>query len=380
MDCDLDGFTTVKKRRHSKSSSVSSVSSVTSSASHTMKLRKEEDEARQLSRKANNTYCLSLRFQTVPNVILVAKGLRSLKLDGNVELARINANNFKISVSNPHAMNKLLTTPINVPVDWSSLGNFTMDLFKNFKTSTSTTSYTFVIKNVDMALTDDDIKSELLQNGYPITGVKRITSAMTSKLTSIVRVFTKSDSFMQDCINNGMSFFLIRHYCEQSNSFSIQCAKCLQLGHARQDCRASLACHKCGGPHLANSCVIEGRHCFLCGGNHSSTAAECPKKISYRQKRMEKVSTEGMAQPNAWKNGPPKLEPVIKPCVKEFVNARKPVSDAFCKHGCIAANFPEILKMLIDAVLNACKTAFVEDTTTTQGFLDILVRNFFNDY
>ena len=376
MDLDLDsqdvGFQTVKKkRRHLSSSSSSSAASSIHSTS-----------SRSFARN-NSCYSLALRFNITPNLVLVSKGLRSLALNGNLNLTRLNAKLFKIVVDNPHTMNKLLLLHEKPPTEWVSLGHFNIVIqTENSSTRNSNISHTFVIKNMDLALTDEEIKEELINNGLKTTGVKRITSSLTGKLTYIVRVFTKSEEDMQKCINNGVTMFFILHHCENSHANSIQCAKCLKLGHSRQDCDENLACHKCGGAHLANACDADRRSCVLCGGDHTATFAACPAKLEFRRQNLQKQkppSAPAKPPANAWLNGPPVVKASKTEIINSFTDTRKPVSDAFCVHGCIAETIPNIISMLVNAILNSFKSVSKDDVSTAQGFLNLLVRNFFND-
>ena len=154
MDVDLDGIKLVKKRRRNSGSSQSSISSTQSAvlkSPHTG--------------MAIKTYCLFLRFYSVPDVPLISKGLRSLQLDVNVNLIRMGTRNFKILVTNPHAMNKLLLTSAVVPKDWSTLGKFYINIYGNHAETAWPASYTFVIKNVDMSISDEELKTEVNENG-----------------------------------------------------------------------------------------------------------------------------------------------------------------------------------------------------------------------
>lgn len=329
-----DGFRVVSKRqRKSTNSSLSSYSV----ASKTVRTN-SSDTSNQ------SKYVLIMKLNSPPNLIQLSKGIRSLNLQGNLQLAKIAENKFKLTVDNQHAMNKLLLTPAIIPPDWKSFGIFDMNIDTPYSRPANTTrSHTFVIKGVDLTLSDDEIKNEINLNGSVVTGVKRIISAVTGNHTYLVRVFTKSKIFMNRCLADGIQLVFMHHICEASNgySISIQCGKCLKLGHTRAKCHEPLACFKCGGDHTSTNCTTTGvKQCILCKGDHLATSAICPAKVAYRKN----VSSDVVQQPalpvnSKWSQGPPK-------------NLTSPPSNKgeTCQHGCLSVQLKDIINLMCNVM------------------------------
>ena len=55
-----------------------------------------------------------------------------------------------------------------------------------------------------------------------------------------------------------------------------RCYQCNKYGHVAQNCRGSLSCPKCGGPHNFTDCSVEDLKCSNCGGSHSASDKSCP--------------------------------------------------------------------------------------------------------
>lgn len=84
------------------------------------------------------------------------------------------------------------------------------------------------------------------------------------------------------------------HYKPKKSGVS-PCRNCCLFGHGAENCGMSPNCTICAGPHNYKSCKFllkkqEGQYdsisqkhikCYNCGGNHTATYPECPKRLEY---------------------------------------------------------------------------------------------------
>ena len=139
----------------------------------------------------------------------------------------------------------------------------------------------FVIKDVCLSITTEDVKAELHQQGIPHGNVFRIKSQALNKETRLVRVFTNSMETCKNVIRDGILIFMQRKKCEISKQQPkvVQCYKCLEFGHIAEKCNKQQKCARCGADHSIKQCSRTENtvKCANCNENHSANYKGCNK-------------------------------------------------------------------------------------------------------
>ena len=247
----IENYTLVRRQRKRNASPISNGSS-------------EEDFT---IKKQKHKFMATIEFtgQHPPNVSVVSKGLRGLQLSGGLDLIRLSSAKFKVVVTNERDLSLVIGTGTDVPSIWerSDYGTVVSSVFNYSKMFSP--MLTFIIKNVDLDLSDEDIAEEITSQ-IPDAKTKRIISSTTNCPTSLIRVFTRNKEAKNNCISKGIPMFFKNHKCEESHQRPNQCSNCLSMGHSKRFCRKSLAC-------------VDLIRCKLCGGPHLATFNGCPAKV-----------------------------------------------------------------------------------------------------
>jgi hypothetical protein len=85
-----------------------------------------------------------------------------------------------------------------------------------------------------------------------------------------------------------------------------RCFKCLEFGHLKKDCKATLTCHRCASQeHVAKNCEVVVRKCVVCvkhnsqfktqlNTEHSCLDAQCPLLVRRLAIKKAKVNYDAM--------------------------------------------------------------------------------------
>ncbi|KAJ2937505.1 hypothetical protein O0L34_g18650 [Tuta absoluta] len=151
------------------------------------------------------------------------------------------------------------------------------------------TSYSYgIIRNVDLDLTEDDIKA-------------LIKCDSRAALSQVYRLKRRSEDgkwipsetvrlcFKGSCLPSYVYVDNLRIKLEAYVFPVSQCSKCWKLGHTKSRCpSASLICPKCGGKH--GNCITDKFTCVNCGGNHMALNKICPE--FKKEKRIREIMSE----------------------------------------------------------------------------------------
>lgn len=81
-----------------------------------------------------------------------------------------------------------------------------------------------------------------------------------------------------------------------------QCYNCQSFFHTSRGCTLTSRCNRCGGKHKSSDCSLVDKEtnkvpddkvkCCLCGGNHTSSYRQCPKRLQKIQQHQEEVERQ----------------------------------------------------------------------------------------
>lgn len=149
----------------------------------------------------------------------------------------------------------------------------------------------FVIKNVPTTMPSEDLQAFLLDQDYPVTSVKRMSSKQKGDLPVVVVNTEKSEK--------GLNLYNLKHIDglgvqveKKKNSPDYrQCYRCQKWGHVSYRCNMAQKCVKCAGDHRSSECNRSEKDklkCANCNGEHAASSSECPAHPkTLRAKREE---------------------------------------------------------------------------------------------
>lgn len=147
-----------------------------------------------------------------------------------------------------------------------------------------------IIRDVDVSLSEEELERETCCP-YPVIKVKRFTkrsNATDRELTPIpVCLFT----FRSQVLPSHVTILGTRCPVAPYVAPVIQCRSCLRFGHRQNQCRSSVRCNRCSGPHPVEQCTESTlARCVHCQGEHVSTDRSCPEYT--RQREMKQIAAQ----------------------------------------------------------------------------------------
>lgn len=134
-----------------------------------------------------------------------------------------------------------------------------------------------VLRGVMQESTEQEIREDLLHQGYPVSKIIRMKGRdglpAPMILVEIAREY-KSIYNLSSCCGLAVSTESLR-----SRSGIIQCHKCQSFGHSQLNCHIKYKCMKCGEEHSTHLCtkpITTPPKCANCSGEHLSTFLRCP--------------------------------------------------------------------------------------------------------
>lgn len=156
-----------------------------------------------------------------------------------------------------------------------------------------------VIKNVDVALTDEEIRQEITCD-KEILNVRRYTKKINNNGSEqIVQQPVCVITFKSQRLPDYVYLYSVRCQVEPYVPPQIQCFICLQFNHRSSQCRGQPKCAKCSGQHLLSQCTSQNEPCCMfCQGKHLSTDRKCPEHRRLASLRRERVYQGLTPQPS----------------------------------------------------------------------------------
>ena len=245
--------------------------------------------------------------KTKPNVELRNDGLR-LTASGDV----------LVKPNNPKDCNSLLK---------ENAFPSTCDLGKDVKArlpKSQQITHQFIITNVDVEVTQEEMEEILHRQSLPFKMVKRIHSRARDAPTKMIRLIVNDEATKKRLLRDGINLDQAHFKCilshEDSNSFPkvTQCFRCQQLGdHLSGTCKKEQKCVLCSGPHRKSECTEtkENFCCANCSGCHAAWSLECPK----RKEAVNLKTKPTMAQVASATVTPSTLQDVLQEIKQEIV-------------------------------------------------------------
>jgi len=217
---------------------------------------------------------------------LLKKKMPEVKLN-NIQLNR--SGSFTLYASDVTSYNALLT---NFPSgDLPNSASVKIFIPRSIQRIQKTDTEAFV-KRVDKEISDEEIRTALMADGYQITVVDRLLNKeKTAPGTSIKITFI--DVYNRDAfVKQGLKIDHMHFVAEKAKQKTTpqQCHNCWRYGHIAKFCtqQQQSICDHCTGSHRSNVC--EQKHqqpkCNNCHGIHESTCQDCPK-YKEEQKRLQ---------------------------------------------------------------------------------------------
>jgi len=143
-----------------------------------------------------------------------------------------------------------------------------------------TPTLSVVIRGIDPSVPDNEIETELKEEGHSIHKCLRIKNK-TGGPTYMVRVLTTNQETIDDLLHHGAYIYKRRYRVEPSHSpppLPIRCERCQQYNvHHTANCTNENKCGYCSGPHPTRSCtnMQNPPKCTTCSEAHPTFSYKC---------------------------------------------------------------------------------------------------------
>ncbi|KAJ8041790.1 Nucleic-acid-binding protein from mobile element jockey [Holothuria leucospilota] len=149
-----------------------------------------------------------------------------------------------------------------------------------------------VVCGINPQISDQEITTELKDQGYNPKLVKRLISKETQKKTWKLKIIlediTEKNQLMKEGLILGYQKHRVENYKEPPTI--IQCFKCQSFGHTYHNCSSASKCLRCGEEH--NIKIVKKKKskkkCANCQGDHIAMYKGCP---AYQKARLEAKET-----------------------------------------------------------------------------------------
>ncbi|ETO03477.1 hypothetical protein RFI_33930, partial [Reticulomyxa filosa] len=147
-----------------------------------------------------------------------------------------------------------------------------------------------LLKNVDIAETEESIKDSLEQYDYKVKKIERF------KQMHIIKILMENAEDVTKILKDTEMCIGYRHIQTEiydnnrrrPRRYFRQCKKCFCLNHIEEDCNKKQVCKYCGKQnHKSENCRFKKNtkkyRCVLCKGQHRSDSLMCPKTQQVRE-------------------------------------------------------------------------------------------------
>ena len=143
------------------------------------------------------------------------------------------------------------------------------------------------VKNIDLKLTDNQLKSFLESSGCKVKEVSKVFHRHSGKPMPIRKVTFESESDLEEAIRLEFPYKINgkQAFCEKEKQFKVvRCFSCHRYNHIAANCPYKNTCENCGSEeHIYTECQKQSR-CKNCGGNHKSSSNSCPEYLAIIQR------------------------------------------------------------------------------------------------
>lgn len=157
-----------------------------------------------------------------------------------------------------------------------------------------------VIRGIMTEIEEEDIKEDLLKQGYPTQKIIRMQGKHGPTPLVLVEVSKeyKSINELKHCC--GLSVEVKPYELKKE---IVQCHKCQLFGHVQRNCHAEYRCMKCGEQHSTHLCPkpkTTPPRCANCGEEHLSTSLRCEKNPNSRKNQQQQQPAQTRQTENPW--------------------------------------------------------------------------------
>ncbi|KAJ8703854.1 hypothetical protein PYW07_013148 [Mythimna separata] len=242
------------------------------------KLVQNKDSRKKFKESSIEIYISSK--EKLPRQFALARLFKENGINDIMKVKYINSHRVRIDCKNEMSATKLVTCKDFIDKDW----RFSRPDYKSY-------SYG-VIKNVDLELTDDELKSCLsYPDSFELVSLKRLKRRNTSEspeelwvTSEAVRLCFKGDMLPAYVYADSLSIKVEPYVFPVS-----QCSRCWKFGHTARVCPSKkILCPKCGSNHP--NCDIQHFKCINCGGSHMALSKICPAYL--KEKKLKDLMAE----------------------------------------------------------------------------------------
>ncbi|KAI5641050.1 hypothetical protein NE865_06706 [Phthorimaea operculella] len=211
-----------------------------------------------------------------PKQFALAKLFKDLGIVDIVKIKYVSPYKIRVEFDNIDCMDKMMLCNDLIGKGWIFHRAFAV-------------SYTYgIIRDVDMDLTDEDIKKNIKCDAPAV-----LSSVFRLKRRDASGNWVPSES-VRLCFTG--TFLPTHVYVDRlrikvdSYVFPVtQCSRCWKLGHSQSRCSSDKTiCPKCGGKHA--NCDTKTFVCVNCRGNHISLSRACP--VYLKEKKIRELMAE----------------------------------------------------------------------------------------
>ncbi|GBP67609.1 Nucleic-acid-binding protein from transposon X-element [Eumeta japonica] len=152
-----------------------------------------------------------------------------------------------------------------------------------------------VIRGVPVDFDINDIKTDLLNQGFPVQSVHRLCRRDGSPLWLVLAVLPRTDEakLIFGKLSKVCGLSVIRVEAPRNRGGPGQCHRCQRYGHAAANCHADPRCVKCLVPHWTKECPRtrdsgEKPECVNCGLQHTANYRGCPKAPKFAPPKQQR--------------------------------------------------------------------------------------------
>lgn len=145
--------------------------------------------------------------------------------------------------------------------------------------------FSVVFKNLHTSITEEEIYTELKEKHPSLIKVTRLRKD-NNPIPVIAAEFSGEENIETILEINQICNLIVKAERRRRPKGPIQCMRCLDFGHTKNNCNHKIACIYCSKNHYSATCPHKNEpfKCYHCQGNHRADlrTVECPyyKKIS----------------------------------------------------------------------------------------------------
>lgn len=135
-----------------------------------------------------------------------------------------------------------------------------------------------VMKNVPLSLTDDEIKTKLINENYPVISVNRLKNYNKKPLPICAINLINNEEGKQIYKMDRFEYCIVSIEARRKPKTPPQCFRCQRYGHTKNYCHLTPRCVKCLGAHFYKECNKDDNtkpQCVNCSQDHPANFKGC---------------------------------------------------------------------------------------------------------